>query len=123
MNNGFLSKSISMEKGICQGCPISPYLFLCVMEVLAIAIRENPGIKGIGITNKELKVSMLAYDTTCFIDGSKDSFENLFDTINMFGTCSGCKINMSKSESIWIGSKKGVQDFPFRDQGLKWCSD
>ena len=123
MNNGFLTKSISMEKGIFQGCPISPYLFLCAMEVLAIAIRENSGIKGIGINDKELKVSMLADDTTCFIDGSKDSFENLFDTLNIFGKCSGCKINMSKSESIWIGSKKGVQDFPFQDQGLKWCSD
>ena len=66
MNNGFLTKSISMENGIFQGCPIYPYLFLCVMEVLAIAIRENPGIKGIRINNRELKVSMLADDTTCF---------------------------------------------------------
>ena len=86
---------------------------------MAIAIRENSGIKGIGINDKELKVSMLADDTTCFIDGSKDSFENLFHTLNIFGKCSGCKINMSKSESILIGSKKGVQDFPFQDQGLK----
>ena len=45
MNNGFLTKQIDMEKGIFQGCPISPYLFLCIMETLAIAIRNNPNIK------------------------------------------------------------------------------
>ena len=122
MNNGFLSNSINMDKGIFQGCPISPYLFLFVMEVLAIAIRENPDIKGIKVNDTELKVSMLADDTTCFVDGSKESFENLFATLDIFGKFSGCKINMSKSESIWIGSKKGVQDFPYQDQGLKWVS-
>ena len=123
MNNGFLTKQIDMEKGIFQGCPISPYLFLCIMETLAIAIRNNPNIKGILVNQDELKVSMLADDTVCYIDGSKESFENLFDTLSIFGKCSGCKINLSKSKSVWIGSKKGSQVFPFQDKGLVWVSD
>ena len=46
-NNGFLSKGICMERGIFQGCPISPLLFLCAIEVLAICIRNNENICGI----------------------------------------------------------------------------
>ena len=34
--------------------------------------------------------------------------------------CSGCKVNLSKSETIWIGAKKGSQNFPFLEQGLIW---
>ena len=45
-------------------------------------------------------MSMLADDTTCYIDGSKESFENLFDTLKIFGKCSGCKVNSSKSKSV-----------------------
>ena len=41
LNNGFLTNRISMQKGIFQGCPISPYLFLFVIEVMALSIRQN----------------------------------------------------------------------------------
>jgi hypothetical protein len=122
-NNGFLSSSIDMCRGIFQGCPISPYLFLFVMEVLGIAIRGNPNIGGIPVNGEELKLSMLADDTTCFIDGSSESFDNLFSTLDIFATCSGCKINLLKSEAIWIGSRKGATFFPYQDKGLQWKDD
>ena len=41
-------------------------------------------------------------------------------TLNTFANCSGCKINLSKSEAIWVGSKKGSSNFPFSEQGLTW---
>ena len=40
--------------------------------------------------------------------------------MNIFGRCSGCKINLAKTEAIWIGSKRGCQDFPLRNQGITW---
>ena len=120
MNNGFLTTGIDMNRGIFQGCPISPYLFLFVMETVALAIRQNDNIEGIPIADKELKISMLADDITCFLNGSADSFHNLFSTLDTFGICSGCKLNFSKSEAIWIGSKKRNQNFPYRNQGLIW---
>ena len=73
-NYGNLTKSINMQRGIFQGCPISPYLFLLVIECMALAIRQNPNITGIPIENVDLKISLLADDSTCFIDGSEKSF-------------------------------------------------
>ena len=68
----------------------------------------------------ELKVSMLADDTTCFVDGSQNSFDNIFSTLDTFAEYSGCKINLSKSEAIWIGSKKSSNTFPLREKDLSW---
>ena len=38
-----------MEKGIFQGCPISSYLFLFVIEIMALLILQNDLIKGVYI--------------------------------------------------------------------------
>ena len=74
-----------------------------VVEVLVIAIKWNPDIKGIKVNDSELKVFMLADAKTCFVEGSKKPFENLFATLEIFGKFSGCKTNMSKSELSLLG--------------------
>ena len=104
INNGFMSNSIDMSRGIFQGCPISPFLFLFAIEILAIAIRSNEQIKGLKVGNIEKKINLLADDTTCFLQGDLESFQVLFSTLDKFASFSGCKINMSKSEAIHIGS-------------------
>lgn len=65
-------------------------------------------------------MSLFADDSVCFVDGSRESFSQLFDTLNKFGKFSGCKINLTKTEAIWIGSKRGCQQFPFNNQGITW---
>ena len=53
-----------------------------------------------------------------------DDFETLdttlFETLDNFGSFSGCKVNNSKSEGIWLGSLKGNDRRPVHDQGLAW---
>ena len=43
-----------------------------------------------------------------------------YGNTHKFARCSGCKVNLSKSEAIWIGSKKGSNFFPFSNHGLVW---
>ena len=39
-NNGWLSKTCPMTRGIRQGCPLAALLFLFVAEILAIKIKK-----------------------------------------------------------------------------------
>ena len=52
--NGEKVKAFPLRLGKRQGCPLSPLLFNIVLEVLAIAIREEKEIKGIHIGKEEV---------------------------------------------------------------------
>ena len=51
-----------LRSGTRQGCPLSPLLFNILLEVLATAIREEKGIRGIQIGKEEVKLSLFADD-------------------------------------------------------------
>ena len=57
--NGEKLKAFPLKSGKRQGCPLSPLFFNIVLEVLAIAIREEKEIKGIQIGKDEVKLSLL----------------------------------------------------------------
>ena len=54
-------------RGVRQGGPLSPYLFLLAVETLAMAIRENGEIKGIVIDKQGTKLLQYADDTTAVL--------------------------------------------------------
>ena len=55
--NGEKLKAFPLRSGTRQGCPILPLLFNIVLEVRAMAIREEKEIKGIQI-RKEVKLTV-----------------------------------------------------------------
>ena len=69
---------------------------------MAIHIRGNDLIKGLKAGDMEKKVSLLADDTACFLQGDQESFTNLSNTLNNYARVSGCSINMSKSGAIML---------------------
>ena len=85
-----------LRSGTRQGCPLSPLLFNIILEVLATAIREENGIKGIRI-RKEVKLSLFADDMILYIENPKDSIRKLLELISEFSKVAGYKINTQKS--------------------------
>ena len=73
MNNGWASNFFSIHRGVRQGCPLSPYLFILSAEIMAKAIRRNTDIKGLVVKDTEIKLSQYADDTTLILDGSEKS--------------------------------------------------
>ena len=94
--NGEKLKAFPLRSVIRQGCPLSPLLFSIVLEVLAIAIREEKEIKGIQ-TRKEVKLSLFKDDMILYIKNSKDSIRKLQELISEFSKVAGYKINTQKS--------------------------
>ena len=60
--NGEKLKAFPLRSGTRQGCPLSPLLFNIVLEVLAIASREEKEIKGIQIRKEEVNLSLFEDD-------------------------------------------------------------
>ena len=53
INNGLFFEQFKLERGVRQGDPLSPYLFVVAIEILAISLRSNEHIEGIEIDTDE----------------------------------------------------------------------
>ena len=103
MNNGFTTASFSLSRGVRQGDPLSPYLFIIALEILAERIRSDSNIHGFRIGEETVKLSLFADDMTCFLrDG--DSYTTLCQVLECFGDFSGLKVNHEKTEMLALGN-------------------
>ena len=118
--NGQYSKWFNLQRGCRQGDPISPYLYLVCAEILSIMIRSNEKIKGIKLTNKEILLSLFADDTTLYLDGTEQSFNEAIKTLDLFSTVSGLRMNNDKTQIQWIGSRKNSNVKYMSDRNFIW---
>ena len=81
------------------------------MEILAIAIRNREDIKGITIGRLETKLLQFADDTTAVLS-DLDSARGLFGLLELFEKASGLKLNVKKTEAMWIGSLQNCENKP-----------
>ena len=123
LNNGWASNFFEIQRGVRQGCPLSPYLFILSAEVLATAIRKNTNIKGISINDVEIKLSQYADDTTLILDGSDESLRSSLATLDDFSKVSGLRLNDKKTEALWIGASIGNDKILLPGKELKWPKD
>ena len=106
LNNGWASNFFEIQRGVRQGCPLSPYLFILSAEMLASAVRKSINIKGIYVNGVEIKLSQYADDTTLILDGSHESLLSSLAMLEDFSKVSGLRLNDKKTEALWIGARK-----------------
>jgi hypothetical protein len=105
--NGSATKFFRVERGLHQGCPLSPLLFLMVEECLSRIIHSeatSTKIKGIKI-NSSFSLTHLLFvdDILLFCEGNISYISTLKEILHTFCISTGMQINMEKSSLISWG--------------------
>lgn len=106
--NGSPTLEFKIMRGLRQGDPLSPFLFILAIESLHIALLEAKSksiFHGIEVGNDKIHVSHLLFADDALIMGewSLENAKNLSHILSCFHLASGLKVNFSKSKLFWIG--------------------
>jgi len=111
--NGAPSKAFNRKRGLRQGDPFSPYLFIICVDVLSGLLTQannNKSIHGVKIANgaPEITHILFADDSLIFWKATKEEANHVMGILNQYQEASGQKVNLDKSE--FILSKKMHND-------------
>ncbi|GJX23647.1 putative RNA-directed DNA polymerase, eukaryota, reverse transcriptase zinc-binding domain protein [Tanacetum coccineum] len=133
--NGSPTSEFSLKRGLRQGDPLSPFLFIIVMEGLHIALKDGLTgnlFQGVKIGSSEIRLSHLFYadDVIILSEWNQCDMDNIIRILMSFYLASGLKINISKSnlygvgvssndiESMAAGTGCSASNLPFSYLGL-----
>ena len=103
INDGHISDFFSPTRGVKQGCPMSPYLFIIGAEIMARYLRRKDTIRPINISDTNTILSQYADDTTVITFRSKEAVLDIFECLDKFAIMSGLKVNKGKTQVMLIG--------------------
>jgi hypothetical protein len=104
--NGSLSDSFSIKRGVRQGCPVAPYLFIIAAKVLNIMVMtemEAGRVKGIELpfSNRQQIIAQYVHNTSFTLRGEEESVRNLIYLLETFCAASGLVLNWRKLSGYW----------------------
>ena len=106
-NNGLLSESFNLCRGLYQGCPLSALLFIFAVEILAVKLRADTKISSYTLSynnqKKSFKISQYADDSVIILkDVNQVSYASaLFEK---FGENTG--LNFENTKIILLSSSR-----------------
>ncbi|GKA72324.1 putative RNA-directed DNA polymerase, eukaryota, reverse transcriptase zinc-binding domain protein, partial [Tanacetum coccineum] len=122
------TSEFSLKIGLRQGDPLSPFLFIIVMEGLHMALNDGLAANmfhGVKVGSPGMHLSHLFYanDVIILSEWNLNAMENIIRILNIFYIASGLKINIHKSNvyGVWVLSneKPLIDRFKARLSGWK----
>ena len=120
--NGQFSKPFDMERGVKQGCALSPLLFICVLELMACAIRADNMIEGTGYSDQKDKLSLYADDSALIVEGAIEGVTEGSVVIKQYERATGSELHSGKTNILLLGKAKDgkVGQNSFRMRGIEY---
>ena len=115
--NGSPDGFFDSSRGLRQGDPLSPFLFLLIIEVLSQILKkteEGDLIQGfhVGpITSTGIHISHLLFadDIILFCNASREQLLSIRLALTCFQAFTSLKVNVGKSEIVPIGEVSNIQ--------------
>ncbi|CAL1355157.1 unnamed protein product [Linum trigynum] len=127
--NGESKGFFTAHKGLRQGDPSSPGLFVLVMDILSFMLsklKEDGKIKGFFMNEEEQRGEvthlLFADDTLIFCDASPDQILHITVTLACFQAVTGLKINLDKTVIYTVGDVPEPEFFA-NILGCNWSSN
>ena len=118
--NGTQSAFFSVTRGVRQGCPLSPLLYVVIAETLACAIRANSRIDGFPLPgSRRVKICQNADDTSIVVT-SDCALRAVFAIVDRYEAATGANLTVSKSHGLLVGTWAHRTDFPI---ALDWSAE
>ena len=84
LNNGWKSDFFNIQRGVKQGDPLSPLLYIICGEILTNAIKHYKAIRGIDMNGFNSKILQYADDTCITIQKDERSLYSVFTILKDF---------------------------------------
>ena len=115
MLNGKPTGRFGASKGLRQGCPLSPFLFTIVADMLGRLMDkayDQGVIRGFTVGRETVHVSHLQFadDTLFLLEVTSENLRNAKCILKFFSACSGLNINMEKSSLLGISLDDNMVD-------------
>lgn len=91
--NGKFTKEIQIRQGTRQGCPLSPLLFILILETLNSKIRGDTRIR-------RLKIQAYADDLMIILEDPLSSIKFVIGMLEDYGQAAALKINDDKTKLL-----------------------
>ena len=117
--NGHEGHEFNLKCGTAQGCPLSPLLYICVMEAFTRMVNADRKVKGIKVGRSEFKLSQFADDTVLLLRDYA-SIARVWKILETVEAATGQRVNTNKTEGLLLGS---LRDDPRAPNWIKWCQD
>lgn len=112
--NGAATPFFKSFRGLRQGCPLSPLLFLLVAEGLSHLIRSakrEGAVKGLEVAvNMFITHLLFVDDILLFTNGSLNEIKELKNILDLFMKATGMQINYRKSQLITEGLNRNEKN-------------